>query len=181
MARKAHSLTMLLSQIDQAYPRRSKVSDGWIGDASHQARRSDHNPDEDGVVHAIDVTHDPAGGFDAHKWIRTQLVPGRDSRLKYVISNGEVWDPVRGWHKYRGPNPHNHHVHVSVNDEGGDDERRWKLGISNHFKVVVDGSQLVGAFRNPQGLTFVPLRALAEALGCSVDFDEDTNTVTVRK
>jgi hypothetical protein len=43
----------------------SKDSDGSIGDEHHSARASDHNPDEHGVVHAIDITHDPKGGFDS--------------------------------------------------------------------------------------------------------------------
>ena len=56
--RLARSLETLRSQIDEAWPERSIASDGSIGDTSHQASKSDHNP-VNGIVHAIDVTNDP--------------------------------------------------------------------------------------------------------------------------
>ena len=46
----------LREQIDDAYPDRSRVSDGWLGDARHSARTSDHNPDAEGWVRAIDIS-----------------------------------------------------------------------------------------------------------------------------
>jgi len=177
--RLAKSLLTLREQVDAAHPDRDRASDGTIGDLAHAARRSDHNPVA-GVVHAWDVTHDPAH-FDAHRWAREVLVGTRDSRLKYVISNGEVWDPVRGWHAYHGPNPHNHHVHISVNETGGDDPRKWMLEPVRPFRVIVDGIPTLGAFRNPSGVTMVPLRQLADALGLVTHYDEATNTVTVTK
>jgi hypothetical protein len=33
--------------------------------------------------------------------------------VSYVIWNGQIWTPGRGWHRYTGPNPHTDHVHVS--------------------------------------------------------------------
>ena len=33
--------------------------------------------------------------------------------VSYVIANGQIWTPGRGWHRYTGPNPHTDHVHVS--------------------------------------------------------------------
>jgi len=55
-ARLAPSLKQLRTEVDVAWPMRSKRSDGWIGDAAHLARTSDHNPDADGIVHALDIT-----------------------------------------------------------------------------------------------------------------------------
>jgi hypothetical protein len=66
--RIAKSLDVLRSQINKAHPNRSKVSDGWIGDTAHAARASDHNPNSGGVVTALDLTHDPAHGFDSWKF-----------------------------------------------------------------------------------------------------------------
>ena len=50
----------------------------------------------------------------------------------------------------------------------------------NGVTVMVDGAPLaVEAYINENGSTMVPLRALAEALGCTVAWDEGSRTVTV--
>lgn len=112
--RLAHSLDVLRSQVDAAYPGRNKSSDGTLGDASHSARQSDHNPDDHGVVRALDLTHDPTH-FDAHAFAN-RLWVYRDERIKYVISNRRIWTPAisREWRPYRGTNPHTQHAHISV-------------------------------------------------------------------
>ncbi len=48
----------LREQFDDSFPDRDRTSDGWIGDTRHAARKSDHNPDEQGWVRAIDVDKD---------------------------------------------------------------------------------------------------------------------------
>lgn len=131
--RVARSLDVLLEQIDAAAPRRSKASDGSIGDPAHHARRSDHNPDERGVVRARDLTHDPAGGFDAHAFAE-RLRQARDPRISYVISNGR-WFKAYGptpwtWQPYTGPSPHSQHVHVSVVAGIGADESTPWAGVT---------------------------------------------------
>lgn len=131
MARLAKSLVKLREQVNARYPKRSKSSDGWIGDTAHAARKSDHNPDKDGVVLAIDLTHDPVDGFDAHKWAEIQQIK-RDPRIKYVISRGRIFNSAISngvWRAYSGSNPHNAHVHVSVvaNPAHYDDARAWVI------------------------------------------------------
>ncbi|TIL32421.1 hypothetical protein [Mesorhizobium sp.] len=37
-------LDTLHSQVNRLAPKRSKLSDGWLGDAKHSMRKSDHNP-----------------------------------------------------------------------------------------------------------------------------------------
>ena len=118
--RLAKSLEHLRSQIDARYPNRSRKSDGWIGDTSHAARASDHNPHiEDGptgVVSAIDITHDPANGLHARE-LAEALIKSRDPRIKYIISEGEICSSKQQpwvWRKYKGSNGHFHHVHISV-------------------------------------------------------------------
>lgn len=109
---RAASLTTLVNQTNQRWPNRDKTSDGWIGDPSHQARKSDHNPDYkfpwNGVVRAQDIDKD---GIDVSAFIRAVTV---DPRTAYVIWNGQIWTPSRGWYKYTGPNPHKGHIHVSI-------------------------------------------------------------------
>lgn len=85
--RLAKSLERLRAQVNDIYPSRSKLSDGTIGDAAHSKRKSDHNPDKDGVVKAIDLTHDPLNGLDCGKLMQA-LVEGKDRRISYMIFNG---------------------------------------------------------------------------------------------
>lgn len=109
----APCLDQLLHEINTLAPNRSKAADGSIGDTAHSARRSDHNPDVRGIVHARDFTHDPAHGADMN--VLSEEVK-RDPRVKYVIWNRRIWNPSvsRSWRPYTGTNPHNHHMHVSV-------------------------------------------------------------------
>lgn len=126
--RLARSLEKLRSQINALSPKRSKVSDGAKGDDAHAARKSDHNPNSREYVNALDITHDPKNGVDSYALAKA-LVANRDPRLSYVISNGKIASREKGWiwRKYTGPNPHNHHVHVSVNQKGETDGSAWSL------------------------------------------------------
>lgn len=127
--RLAKSLVVLRDQINHLYPHRSKDWDGSVGDLFHSQRASDHNPDPAGVVHAIDVTHDPANGCDGRA-LADALRASADKRIKYVIHHGRIFSSTISpwqWRPYAGPNPHDHHVHISVNDRNADDERRWEL------------------------------------------------------
>lgn len=125
--RIAESLKKLRAQVNARFPTRSKASDGGIGDAAHASRASDHNPwvvdGANGVVTAIDITHDPASGCDAGQ-LAQALVASRDPRIKYVIWNRRIANhaavgnaPAWSWRAYGGSNPHNHHVHISVRPE----------------------------------------------------------------
>jgi hypothetical protein len=130
--RLAKSLEKLRSQANAAAPNRDKSADGTIGDAAHSSRTSDHNPNPAGVVCALDITHDPNDGLDSYKLAET-LKASADERLKYIISNGRIWNPsvAAGWRKYTGKNPHSHHVHVSVKSGPlADDTRDWQIGLA---------------------------------------------------
>lgn len=132
--RVASSLERLLEEVNTVAPKRSKASDGAIGDAAHASRGSDHNPyikdaQGVGVVRARDFTHDPKGGFDSYVFARS-LAKSGDTRIRYIISNGQIWNPSvsRDWRNYTGSNPHDHHAHVSVSELASlyDDRRDWK-------------------------------------------------------
>lgn len=120
VVRLAYSLETLRDECDGRWPTRNKASDGWIGDAAHQATPSDHNPNADGVVCAFDLTHDAAGGCDAGVVAERARV-SRHPDLKYVIWYGRIfstWDHVDGpaweWRVYHGADPHISHAHFSV-------------------------------------------------------------------
>jgi len=107
----APSLVDLRNEINSLWPNRDKKSDGWIGDPSHKARVSDHNPDyaDEGVVRAIDVDVD---GIDLAKLIS---VIKKDSRTNYYISNGKIYGADKFLARpYKGSNPHKLHIHISI-------------------------------------------------------------------
>lgn len=127
--RLAKSLETLRDQVNAKWPNRDKSLDGTIGDAAHQATKSDHNPNSAGVVTAMDITHDPANGLDARKLAET-LVASRDPRIKYIISNAQIISSQTSpwiWRPYSGANAHRQHVHISVAGDY-DDTRPWNLG-----------------------------------------------------
>ena len=115
----------LREQFDDAYPDRDRASDGWIGDTRHGARKSDHNPDEQGWVRAIDIDRDLSGKAkpdlmpDLVDQIRTACKKGSEKRVAYIIFNGSICSPILRWkwRKYTGANKHNHHVHFSFKKE----------------------------------------------------------------
>jgi hypothetical protein len=114
--RLARSLEQLRNEVNAAAPRRSKRSDGSIGDAAHARTASDHNPNAAGVVCAVDLTHDPSAGADMHR-IAEQIRKSGHPALKYIIWNRRIWSKARaseGWRYYGGSNPHSSHMHVSV-------------------------------------------------------------------
>ena len=130
----AKSLVTLRDQANLKWPHRRKDSDGTIGDTSHGARKSDHNPDKTGAVCALDLTHDPASGCDSYR-LAQALLDSRDKRIGYVISNGRICSGSRGpspwvWRKYTGANSHSHHVHISVLSDFKDDVSPWRFDFS---------------------------------------------------
>lgn len=136
----AKSLATLRDEVNAAAPNRDKASDGWVGDTSHSARKSDHNPDyaRGGVVRALDIDHDPKGGCDAALIAkRVAKMLGKHPALgpgAYVIFNRRIISTDRlseGWRTYTGVNAHLLHVHVSVGQRGYNSVAKWGvLGIA---------------------------------------------------
>ena len=113
--RLAQSLVVLRQECNAVAPNRRKYNDGTIGDAAHAARSSRHNPNAQGVVTALDITHDPANGMDCgslFEYLRTHPHPN----LCYIIHNRQVARRASGWvvKNYTGSNPHTGHIHISV-------------------------------------------------------------------
>ena len=136
--RLAKSLDKLRSQINAAFPNRDKSSDGWIGDTKHASRKSDHNPwvkDKNGVgvVTALDTDEDLAPDVHSIEAIVSAIRASRDPRVKYIIYEGRITvagSNLQQWKKYTGPNPHNHHFHISVNSDPKlyDSTAEWAIG-----------------------------------------------------
>lgn len=127
--RLALSIHQLMAQVNAAAPRRNRAFDGTIGDAAHQATKSDHNPNAKGVVTAVDFTDDPKGGLSCQRLVDA-LVRSKDPRIKYIIWKGQIISSVVSpwkWRPYKGPNPHSKHLHLSVDPVRYDETQPWNL------------------------------------------------------
>jgi hypothetical protein len=132
----------LREQFDDTYPSRDRTSDGWIGDTRHAARPSDHNPDANGWVRAIDVDRDLSGRAkpdlmpDLADQIRLLCKSKKERRITYIIFDGRIASSKKAWvwRTYEGTNKHNHHCHISFAKEADDDRAFFQvpmLGASN--------------------------------------------------
>ena len=139
--RLSQSAIQLREQIDDAFPDRDRTSDGWIGDTRHAARKSDHNPDAQGWVRAIDVDRDLAGKKgkpdlmpDLVDQIRAAAKSG-NKRISYIIFDGRICSSKKAWawRPYDGINKHNHHAHISFTIKGDED--------STFFNIPMIGGQ----------------------------------------
>ena len=147
MARLCAAGVQLREQIDDDYPDRDRKSDGWIADSRHLAKgTSDHIP-IDGIVRAIDIDSD----LSAHKEEAYALVEKirkcakrGDKRIKYIIYDGKIMSPILGWkrRKYRGPNPHKSHFHISFTTLGDKDGSFFNLEGDTNERTQIDGGQL---------------------------------------
>lgn len=132
--RLAFSLAILRAQIDLRWPKRSKVSDGTIGDRAHAGRRSDHNPNSKGVVCAFDITEDFKNGPDL-----TRLMPLllKDPRTKYCIYETYLYKPDGSKQKNKG---HTQHLHISVSADEKlyDDPQPWLIEARTDQEAILD-------------------------------------------
>jgi peptidoglycan hydrolase-like protein with peptidoglycan-binding domain len=166
--RLAKSLVQLRKQVDALVPERDKSSDGSIGNEEHASRTSDHNPwvqdGREGVVTAIDITHDPKAGFDSYAFAE-MLRNVKDSRIKYVISNGRIFSSIESpwvWRKYIGTSKHDHHVHVSVKaaKHEYDDTVPWEIRLEKPNKKADPVPEVVVLAKGTRGAAVEELQRL---------------------
>lgn len=123
-------LAALRTQLDRIAPRRDKASDGIIGDTSHAASPSSHNPDRSGIpewrdgdskdeVRGVDLDADlKVPGLSMGRVVQHLVQGCRDGWiwwLEYIIYRGRIWTRSGGWatQRYNGSNPHDSHAHVN--------------------------------------------------------------------
>ena len=151
----APSLAALRGEVDKRWPKRSKASDGDIGDQAHAARQSEHNPDRDadgmpnGAVSAIDITA-------TNNALREAVLKAAigDPRVWYVINRGSIWSRTHGWEKrdYDGSNPHTNHIHISLaqTKRAHDDTSSWGIAETAPVKPAATPDETIdGAVARP--------------------------------
>lgn len=152
----------LREQIDDDFPERDRKSDGWIGDARHSARKSDHNPDKNGIVRALDIDKDlGAHKEEAHSLVEKirQCAKRGDKRIKYIIFDGRIASSILNWkwRKYKGVNPHRHHFHVSFTTLGDSNGKWFDLeGDRQNGRIETDGGH-VGEDIRRDGTIDIPI------------------------
>jgi len=128
-AKLSKAAVQLREQFDDSYSDRDRSSDGWIGDTRHAARPSDHNPDAEGWVRAIDIDRDLSGKAkpdlmpDLVDQIRLLCKSGVEKRISYIIFDGFIYSAKFRFikRKYTGANKHTKHAHFSFKKTADND------------------------------------------------------------
>lgn len=125
----------LREQIDDAFPDRNRnIPEGWLADARHAARVSDHNPQPDtGIVRAYDFNADLGSSrHEIHDLVdQLRLLARIDKRISYIIFDGKIasWKRNYKWRKYTGANPHRGHFHISFTAKGDHDGSMFRIPL----------------------------------------------------
>lgn len=122
----------VLRQATAICPSRTKASDGLLPSKAHQVQ----NPDSDhNTGLAVDLTHDPKNGINCVDIFQKLK---EDKRVNYLIFQGKIWSKERdneGDRGYTGSNPHNKHLHISINSALAADTSPWFWWM-NQPKIV---------------------------------------------
>jgi hypothetical protein len=133
--RLSKAAIQLREQFDDTYADRDRSSDGWIGDTRHAARPSDHNPDAQGWVRAIDIDRDLSGKAkpdlmsDLVDQVRQLCKSGVEKRVSYIIFDGFIYSAKFRFikRKYTGANKHTKHAHFSFKKTADNDGAFFKI------------------------------------------------------
>ena len=128
----------LREQIDDSFPDRSRLSDGWIADARHmRSGKSDHCPDAEGWVRAIDVSRglfqgsEPDIMGDLIDQLRAACKAKRENRISYIIYDGFIYSSKFRFikRKYTGANKHTKHAHFSFKKAADNDGSFYQVSM----------------------------------------------------
>lgn len=152
----AEALIVLEAEANLFAPRRSKASDGSIGDPSHMARTSHHNVDVAGYVTALDLTHDPAGGFDAIEvadLIADRIAAGVETRVVGIGSfnwatGSERWFSQHGGTAWSWQDQdlngatHRTHMHLEVSPAAYTSTAPWGVYVPQRPATSLNESEI---------------------------------------
>jgi hypothetical protein len=167
-------LVALRDEFDRMSPKRDRGADGWIGDAAHASRTSDHNPLPDGRVLALDIdSTGPWPEYDLHAavWdIVQEHRLGDQARLEYVIWQRKIASRASSWswQQYDGADPHTNHAHFSARHDrtGETDTTYWGVCMNpaDITKIAKAASDLtITAYTNTLRNAKSELHAVAAA------------------
>ena len=184
----APALAQLRAEVNKKWPKRSKASDGTIGDPAHSARVSDHNPNGRGSVNAMDIT---ARGIDTGTLI---AVAKKHPSVRYIIHNRRIMNRDIGnfaARPYRGANPHTQHVHISLYQSATAENRKQSWGLANAKAVtgVSTGGSSSPTYKTVSGSTPLvklyhkgePVKRIQKAVGVKADGYYGPDTVKAVK
>lgn len=153
-------LQALLEQLNAIAPNRDKTTDGSIGDTSHAAGRSSHNPDRTGnPEHRDGDSLDEIRARDFDKDLRTpgltmamvvrHLVQGaRSGRfwwIRYIIFDKIIYHKNTGFQAraYTGQNTHTEHAHVNSDfTQAADSARNVDYGLDELIDMPLSESEM---------------------------------------
>ncbi len=138
MATLAPVLRQGRSDINAAWParltqKRGYDSDGWLGDASHKAKKSDHNPDGNGIVHAIDIDVDM---LDPARLMAALI---RHPSTRYVIYKDRIYHRSNGFKAARYTGVYHHHMHWSIEHTNAARNSGSRLALGGGGPIVGGG------------------------------------------
>lgn len=118
------ALGVLRAQLRKKYP---GVVIYWIGDDDHKGRVSDHNPEADGSVDAIDIMIGPHFTKRDAQNLFTVLHEHMDWRLANVIYDRHIFSTTvhPGVIRNFDGDPHTDHIHISRNDKSEKNTDPW--------------------------------------------------------
>lgn len=177
MATPAHSLLVLLDEVNEEHPGRDKSSDGWLGDTRHaesgrpENGGSKHNPNRRGIVDARDFDN---SALDIARFVACAM---KHPSTRNIIYNRKIRS--KGYagglsvaYAYHGVSPHDHHVHVDVEmtEAAENSTRAWGYyrGESSKPVVTVPVVNKPGTAAVKGGMTRMPaLRRTATVLAAT--------------
>ena len=147
MSKATPAAIAVLRQATALRPKRKKASDGLLPSAAHMKQ----NPDSDhNTGLAVDLTHDPKNGIDCADIFE---ILKADNRVKYLIFQGKIWSKEKaeqGNRQYTGSNPHNKHLHISINSASATDTSPWFAWLDKPKYSTADRARLAASKIKPK-------------------------------
>ena len=174
----APALAVGRAEVNRRWPKRDLASEGTVGDAAHQATRSDHNPNARESVDAwdMDVEVNGRGRPYAEDVEHLKRVFQAHEASRYWIHDDQIAERANDWRRrpYKPDDPdrnkHIKHVHWNTRQSMERSKVAWRVGddedlVAAQAKLLLDVQFLLcRAVPNPAGAGRVSLHVWASWL-----------------